>query len=601
MSMQRLSLYTLIVKMHPATFRYEFGNDMLLDFSEALQSHGLLRLYGDSLLSLGRQWVVFVMSGAGRQRPGGSRSLLAGDYADIAEGGLGATELARGLLLPLLLLFLWSALSSRSWPVAKSCGAYVATLFLRSSQATTAPLQSSRPVVIHDIAIVDVKDGILEPHKTVLIEGGRIRAVWATNVEKHWPADSDELDGHGKFLIPALWDMHTHITNPARDFPMYIANGVLGLRNMGGVQDQVFAWKRDTADGSLFGPRMLVSGPIVDGPNGSAPSISVVVANATEARREVDTLKARGADFIKVYDALSRESYFAIADESRKIGLPFAGHVPVLITIREATDAGQRTIEHAIELRGGSTAEQDVIDIQRKRDIMAEAMHTQNFALIPEFIAQNGNLLLDHFSQPRADALYRSFVRNGTYLCPTLDVKQWLAFVDDLAKQPSPRQQYVPKSTLHYWQPEVGLLTRYRTPAYIAFRKREYAAIMQQIPRQQAAGVQLLAGTDLTVPFTYAGFSVHDEMELFVKAGLSPLQALQTATTHPVEFFGLQQSMGSIVPGKVAELVVLDANPLQDIRNAGRITAVVTHGRILRRADLDSLLSEAAASAQASN
>jgi imidazolonepropionase-like amidohydrolase len=324
------------------------------------------------------------------------------------------------------------------------------------------------------------------------------------------------------------------------------------------------------------------------------------VKNAAEAEREVDTLKAAGADFVKVYDGLSPETYFAVAKEAKKTGLPIAGHVPSHVTILDATNAGQRSIEHAIELRGGSTAERELIDadMNRKEDLLAEAMRTGNFSLIPETIARDGNVLLDHLSQQRADTLYTSLVRNRTYLCPTLDVKEWLAYADDLAKKSNPRKQYVSPTTLHYWQPEVNMLTKYRTPAYIEFRKREYAAIRAQIPREQAAGVQFLAGTDLTVPFTYAGFSVHDEMALFVKAGLTPLQALQTATTHPVEFFGLQETMGSIAPGKLAELVVLDDNPLQDVRNSGKIAAVVTHGRLLRRPDLDALLKRAAESAQ---
>lgn len=281
--------------------------------------------------------------------------------------------------------------------------------------------------------------------------------------------------------------------------------------------------------------------------------------------------------------------------------MPFTGHVPLEITILEATNAGQRSIEHGIEDRGVSTAEQELIDLQKKQDFMAEAMRTKNYSLIPEAIARNGNLQLDHFSQERADSLYRILVKNGTYLCPTLVVQRWIAFGDTMAEAHDPRQQYIQPGTLVYWQPSMNMLTKYRTAAYIDYVKRRYAAHLQQIAREQAAGVQLLAGTDLTIPYTYPGFSVHDEMELFVTAGLTPLQALQTATTHPVEFFGLQQTMGSVTPGKLAELVLLDDNPLTDIRSANRISAVITHGKLLRRPELDAMMSRAAEAAKSLN
>jgi imidazolonepropionase-like amidohydrolase len=138
-----------------------------------------------------------------------------------------------------------------------------------------------------------------------------------------------------------------------------------------------------------------------------------------------------------------------------------------------------------------------------------------------------------------------------------------------------------------------NMLTKYRTSACVEYTKRNYAAHLQQIPREEAAGVQLLAGTDLTVPYTYPGWSVHDEMKLFVTAGLTPLQALQTAVTHPVKYFGLEQTMGSVRPGKLAELVLLDGNPLLDIGNTDRIAAVITHGKLIRKPELDAMLLQA--------
>jgi imidazolonepropionase-like amidohydrolase len=475
-----------------------------------------------------------------------------------------------------------------------------ALLILLLSAAWTvarAEQLSHRELEVHDVTIVDVAHGKLIPHRTVFIEDGMVVAVHAPGGE-HPHADADVVEGKDKFLIPGLWDMHTHITHTDVDFPLFIANGVLGIRNMGGVQDEVFAWQKQLKDGSLFGPMAFVSGPILDGPDGPVQpkSYGVRIANAAEGRAEVDTLKARGADFIKPYDGLSRESYFAIAAEGKRVGLPVEGHVPDQVSILEAVHAGQRTIEHGIESRGESTAEQQLMDKKQTDNFMQEAMKTGNFSLIPEGIARQGHIWLANFSQERADALYRTLAQSGTYLCPTLVTGRWMAHGDELASKPDTRQRFIDPKTLVYWQPSMNMLTKYRTPAYIEWVKVKYAKLLEQIPKQQALGVQLLAGTDLTVPYIYPGSSLHEEIRLLASAGLTNLQALQAATTHPVNFFGLQKTLGSVEAGKRAEFVLLDGDPLADLNNIDRIDAVITHGKILRKKDLDAM-TEAAAQA----
>ena len=138
-----------------------------------------------------------------------------------------------------------------------------------------------------------------------------------------------------------------------------------------------------------------------------------------------------------------------------------------------------------------------------------------------------------------------------------------------------------------------GMLTRYRTPEYIAMRKRQYAMMMEQIPKAQALGVRFLAGTDITIPYTYPGFSLHDELKLFVDAGLTPMQALETATTNPALLLGLSKTWGKIEPGYVANLVLLNADPLIDIQNTRKIDGVIVNGKLLDRTRLDQLLTEA--------
>jgi imidazolonepropionase-like amidohydrolase len=168
-----------------------------------------------------------------------------------------------------------------------------------------------------------------------------------------------------------------------------------------------------------------------------------------------------------------------------------------------------------------------------------------------------------------------------------------LTFADDLIKENDPRMQYVSAEDLNWWKPENGMLTKYRTPEYIAMRKREYDLLLKEVHRAQAMGVHLLAGTDITIPFTYPGFSLHDELALFVKAGLSPSQALETATTNPALLLGLSKEWGRVSPGYIANFVLLNADPLKDVANTKNIHAVVLNGEFLDRARLDQMLREA--------
>jgi len=579
----------LLLQMHPPAFRGRFADEMLLDYESLSRTHGAWRLIVDLLQSLIRQWAA-VFAAALWPAPAATRAAYpAGQSVLGFQQSLTPFELSRGLGLSVLLI---SAFWTLEDPVAMST-AFSKMLASAVTSAAAAPAHTD--LEIFDVTIVDLEQGKLLPHRTVAIEDGIITSVVQARGDPA-KAGAGGIDARGKFLIPGLWDMHTHITHTDVDFPLYIANCVLGIRSMGGVQDQVFAWQAKLKDGSLFGPMAFVSGPILDGPHGPVQpaSYGVRIANAEEGRAEVDALKLQGADFVKVYDGLSRDAYFAIAAEANRIQFPFAGHVPDGVTILEAVHAVQRSIEHEIEHRGESTAEQELIERRGSQDFMAEAMKTGNYALIPDGIAREGNLWLSNFSQVRADALYRELAHRGTYLCPTLVTGYWVAHGDELAGKTDLRQRFIDPKTLVYWQPSMNMLTKYRTPSYTEWVRVKYAKLLKQIPRQQALGVQLLAGTDLTVPYTYPGSSVHDEIRMLASAGLTPLQALQTATRNPVHFFGLEKRLGSVETGKEAELVLLDGNPLVDLRNLDHVQAVITHGKILRKPDLDAMTEDAA-------
>jgi hypothetical protein len=450
-----------------------------------------------------------------------------------------------------------------------------------------------RRIAFTHVTVINPSEISPRADTTVLIANDRIIEVGpARNVKI--PRGALVVDASGKYLIPALWDMHVHTENAERDFRMYIANGVVGVRNMAGVAKDVFRWRDETASGNIVGPQIVAAGPLIDGPEPSHPEHAIPVRNAAEGRQAVQSLKAMGADFVKVYDGVPRDAYFAIAEESKKVGLPFVGHLPGSIRVIEASNAGQRSLEHGAYLSGGSTYEDEAIKQEASGpDVMEEAKRTGNFSLIPEAIARRGDELLDHLNSERLAQMYKTFAKNGTYLTPTLVVQRARVYVDDISKTPDSRNRYITRTELEAWKPENDMFSKYRTSRYIAYQKRQYAETLKGIKLAQELGVQLLAGTDVVAPWTYPGFSLHDELGLLVEAGLTPLEALRTATTHPAQFFGMKD-VGTIAPGMKANLILLDADPLENIANTKKISSVIMRGTLYTRVQLDDLLNTSA-------
>lgn len=215
-----------------------------------------------------------------------------------------------------------------------------------------ATAQSANLAIAH-VSIINPGIAHTQTNMTILIQGSDIVLVGKSEVVKV-PASVKTIDATGEFVIPGLWDMHTHFRDAVRDLKMDLANGVLGIRNMGGASKEVFPLRDAIAAGRQLGPKIVASGPIVDGPNSwSNPKFTVSVSTAEEAHSTVIALKNQGADFIKVYDGLSPTAYYAIADETRKLHLTFAGHRPTAISVKQASEAGQRSIEHGVVLSGG--------------------------------------------------------------------------------------------------------------------------------------------------------------------------------------------------------------------------------------------------------
>lgn len=467
-------------------------------------------------------------------------------------------------------------------------------LILIAGLALLAAPAAAEPVLaITHVSIVDVTGGPLRRDMTVIVRDGRITQIGPSR-RTHPPKDAEQVDGAGKFLIPGLWDMHTHMVEVAPVYgPVMVAYGVTGVRNMhavsmAGVKDL----RQRIASGEIIGPRIVANGPLVDGPQGVWPT-SVKVTTAAEARQAVHYLQGQGADFIKVYSFLPREAYFAIAAEARARNIPFAGHVAQSITVEEASNAGQRSIEHLDGLLRACTREEAALMSAYAEAGKLWRNPATSAAGEAQMISVNASILAA-YDPVAARRLFQTFKRNGTWQTPTLVTAYINAHRGEAAVREAPELRYVYGSQRKVWS---GMNTP--TVAWTESALATFAANQRLVRELHRAGVGLLAGTDVGGALIVPGVSLHQELALIVEAGLTPLQALQTATLNPAKFLGQSSQMGDVRVGKTADLVLLDANPLEDIVNTRRVNGVILRGRYLSRTTLDGVLAAAQRTADA--
>jgi hypothetical protein len=462
---------------------------------------------------------------------------------------------------------------------------FIGPAFFLTWNAPTQP----QVLVFRHLTVIDMTGAPPKTEMSVVVAGTRITQVGKID-QVSIPKGALVVDASGKFMIPGLWDMHFHFHEIDRSLPLLIANGVTGVRDIGNRPQQIFSWRDQIASGKLLGPRVIACGPIIDGsPPANAP-ISLVVTNEVEARAAVRKLKAQGAEFLKVYDRLSRDAYFGIADEAKKQQIPFVGHVPVSITTIEASNAGQKSIEHLGSiLEGCSAAETEL------RNWPAEPMKEGDFSVFPRRIAARGTRMLDTYDETKCFEQAKILARNQTWQVPTLITKQVQTYIDDISKIDDPRLRYSTAEEIESSKPQNAFLSKYRTPEYIVFKKRLFANELRVVGLLHRAGVPFMIGTDGSGSANvFTGFSVHDELALFVGAGFTPLEALQAATRNPAVFLGELPSEGTVEPGKLANLVLLEANPLENIDNSKKIWGVVLKGRYFSNTQIHSMLASVA-------
>ncbi|MFI9817681.1 amidohydrolase family protein [Saccharothrix variisporea] len=442
------------------------------------------------------------------------------------------------------------------------------------------------------VTVIDATGDPPERDATVVVRGDRIVAA---GHDVPVPASAEVLALEGKFVIPGLWDAHVHSFPDERiSPPLYLVNGITSVREMSGTP-LLRQWRDRVDRGELLGPRSLVASRIVDGaPTIGAPATFVEVATEEQARNAVREAGRDGADFVKVYSRLSGDLHRAIADEARRQRMPFAGHCPDAVPLDTVAASGQYSVEHLYSTwYGASTREEEL-----RARIAGLTIERCDFVTWLHEVHRLEWDAVGSYSASKAAEVSAALVRHRTRVVPTLVVYGVLDRPDEVVPDDD-RLAYVPAAVVEGWRWALENVVKAGwTPEEAAQRRTLFERRLAFVGELARAGVPVVAGTDAgDLPFVVPGFSLHDELAALVRAGLTPLEALRAATVEPARMLGLDDRLGTVTPGKLADLVVLDADPLADIRNTTRVHTVLTGGRVISPERRTRMLADIAAAA----
>lgn len=455
-------------------------------------------------------------------------------------------------------------------------------LMLGLAAGTSATAEA---MLLTDVTLVDVETGALTPNRSVLIRDGMIVEIGAV-VEAE---GATILDADGRFLIPGLWDSHVHVFSsreePDTAFPLYLLNGITGIRDMGALWpiEAQKELQRQIESGAVVGPRLVLSGAWVDASPGSWPGM-FLADTPEEARGVVAQVAHEGWAAVKSYSMLDEPTYLALAQATAAYDLPLVGHIPERVTLGTAIDAGQDGIEHFGRIAMGcSTAEARMIE--ELRAAMAAGADRDGIFRV---MAARNRIILETWDAALCEATLNRLARARTYVSPTLVVADF--YTGNWPTADVPRMRMIPSEVREAWgRPDFRLEAM--TDEVLALAEDSIALDRSTFLMAHDAGVPILASTDASFanPYLFHGFSLLEELDLYVRIGLTPQEALYTATVAPPRFFGLADQDGTIAPGRRADLVLLDANPLEDLVTLRRPEVVIVAGRVLDRAALDAL------------
>ena len=482
----------------------------------------------------------------------------------------------KSITLPVFLIFLLTACSPGATPTpALGTMASVTAMPVptNTSIETYAPMptiaSSESVYAITDVAIVDVENGITVPSQTVIVVGDRIDKIGAQG-KLNIPEGTEVIDGHGLYLMPGLVDAHVHYIDAPVFGRVMIATGVLLVRDMGMPNEYILELRDELNRGEILGPEMVATGAMLDGDPPQISQISLGIQTPEEGRAVVQNQAEAGVDMIKVYSVLDKEVFLAIIDEAQKLDLKIVGHIPDSIYIEDAAAAGLHSSEHWFGF-------EKVI-----ARLLGEPVKLTFTGLGSDF----GYLLRLGEVDPQAlQDFYQRLRVSGLTVDPTVvTFKNW-PDVDALEARSLPQGEYISQDLLSMWKSQWA--------GQNEFPDLFWQNWAQMVKEMNKTGVPLMVGTDLMVPGIIPGYSVHEEMAIWQEAGIPAADVLRSATLVPAQFMGLEERLGSIGEGKMASMVLVRANPLEDIHNALQIEGVFLRGEYFGRSDLDRLLAEA--------
>lgn len=452
--------------------------------------------------------------------------------------------------------------------------------------ALTPPVQA-QDILLRDLNVIDVASGTTSAGADILIRDGLIAQVGPDLTPD---TEMEVVDGAGAYVIPGLWDAHVHVFSseeePETAFDMYLINGVTGIRDMGALlpferQQQIVA---EIESGDRRGPRVILSGAWVDASPGSWPGM-FLADTPQEAGDVVQDIAAQGWAAVKSYSMLDRDTYMALADATHAAGLPLVGHIPESVVLRDAIDAGQDGMEHFGRVTMACSSQEEAMIDRVREALLADDPRS---AMITEMQSHN-QIVLDTWDAALCDQIVADMAAIGMAISPTLVVSDF--YTGTRPSDDALRMRVLPAAVREGWlQPDFRLSAM--TDELRAIADQSIALDWRTFKLAHDAGVPILASTDASYanPFIFHGFSLLDELDRYVETGLTPQEALFTATVAPPTFLDLPDQNGTIASGVRADLVLLAENPLEGLGTLRNPVAVVANGQLFDRVALDGMI-----------